>query len=70
MKKKDLQSLRAKEKPEIKKLIEEKVAELTHLTSEISLGRHKNVRAGKNLRREIAQLKTILREKEFVEETK
>lgn len=64
MRKKELNQIRTKSKEELEKLLGEKKKELANLTAEMSSGKHKNVRARKSLRRDIAQLKTVLIEKE------
>lgn len=56
MRQKDLQKMRGKSENELFKLIEQKLADL----------REKNIRTGKNLRRDVAQLKTILTEKKLM----
>lgn len=56
MRQKDLQKMREKSENELFKLIEQKLADL----------REKNIRTGKNLRRDVAQLKTILTEKKLM----
>lgn len=65
MKKKDLQDFRSKDIQELTRMIQEKVIEARRLKAEIGLGRQKNIRQTKNTRLEIAQLKSILREKEL-----
>lgn len=64
MKRKHLLELRKKSKEEIEKLLRDREGERTRVAPEIKLGRSKNVRRAKNMRREIAQLKTVLSEKE------
>lgn len=63
MKKKELSEIRAKGKEELDKLVSEKKLELGKVQAELRLGRVKNVKVAKNLRRDIAQLMTILHEK-------
>ena len=67
MKKKDLSEARAKDTKEIAKLIEDKKLKLDKVRVEISAGEEKNVKAVANLKREIAQLMTVLKEKEIME---
>lgn len=64
MKRKNLQETRQKSEIEIRKLIEEKSNELSKSLAAKKLSREKNVRLGKSLRRDIAQLKTILHERQ------
>jgi len=67
VKKKDLSEARAKDTKEIAKLIEDKKLKLDKVRVEISAGEEKNVKAVANLKREIAQLMTVLKEKEIME---
>ncbi len=60
MKKKELQNLKEKNKIELSKLISEKKVELLNLTGKMYAGREKNVKKGKNLRKDISQLFTIM----------
>lgn len=62
MKKNELAGLRAKGKEEAKKELSRKKKELALLMSEMGRGKHKNMRAAKNLRKDIAQLLTVLKE--------
>ncbi len=75
MKKKDLIEIRSKKKKEIAKIIKEKKLELAKIRVKIASGEEKNVKKARNLRKDIAQLFTILKEKtllekEIAEETK
>ncbi len=67
MKKKDLQELRKKEIPELKNLAEEKRLEIERVRAEIVSGREKNLKKVKNLRRDLAQILTLIKEKEILE---
>lgn len=64
MKKKELQEARAKTIEEVAKLIQEKRGQIPLLTLELKMGKHGNLRVVKNARRELAQLKAIVGEKE------
>jgi len=68
MKKKDLEVLRTKDIQEVKKSLKEKKAELAKLFVEIYGGKEKNIKKGRNLRREIAQYLTIIKEREYIEQ--
>jgi large subunit ribosomal protein L29 len=68
MQKKDLESLRAKEKKELLKMLAEKKLEAAKARAEIKAGVEKNLKKVTNLRREIAVLLTVLSEKRFLEE--
>ena len=70
MKKKDKEVLRTRQLEEVKKTLVEKRAELARTTSEIYGGKEKNLKKGKNLRREIAQILTIIKEREILKEAK
>lgn len=63
MKKRELNDLKIKPEQELKNLLGQKKQELKKFKAEMVVGRHKNVRLGKNLRREMAQISTVLREK-------
>ncbi len=64
MAKQNLADLRKKEVAELAKIITEKRKEAIEQKIELGMGKEKNVRKVKNLRREIAQLITISKEKE------
>lgn len=70
MKKKDKDALRTKEIGEVKKTLVQKREELKKTTSDMYGGKEKNLKKRRNLRREIAQILTILKEREFVEKTR
>lgn len=63
MKKRELSNLKTKPEQELENLLGQKRQELKKFKAEMVVGRHKNARSGKNLRREIAQISTVLREK-------
>ena len=67
MKKNELQKTRIKKTEELKKLLDKKKVELTTVIVETGAGREKNPKKRKNLRRDIAQILTVLREKELLE---
>lgn len=67
MKRKDFTDLKAKEIKELKKLISEKKLIADKTKAAISGGKEKNLKAFKNLRREIAKILTLIREKEILE---
>lgn len=64
MKKKELQEIKGKAIEEVVKLIQEKRKQIPLLALELKMGKHGNLRIIKNARRELAQLATILGEKE------
>ncbi len=67
MKKKDIISLRTKTAKELAKIVYEKQTESTKKKMEIMGGKEKNLKAHKNLSREIAKILTLIREKEIIE---
>lgn len=69
MKKKELSQLRTKSIDELAKTAAQLNEEIAQLSLEVKVGKHKNVRTIKNKRRELAQVLTVLREKELLSET-
>jgi ribosomal protein L29 len=67
MKKKEKEALKSKEASEAKKLLSERKLELEKAVAEMYGGKEKNLKKARNLRREIAQILTIIREKEILE---
>lgn len=63
MKKKDLLELRAKEIKELQSLLAKKKQELAKMMLELRAGKIKNVHVGKSLRKDMAQILTIMKEK-------
>lgn len=70
MKKKKIGDLRLIKTDELKKIVLEKKKELALLMSEIVLQKEKNVKKGRLLRREIARMLTLLRERDIVDKEK
>lgn len=71
MKKKEFKDLRVKEEKELSKMLLEKKTELMKVIPNVAVNQEKNLKKAKTLKKEIAQIKTILRENELVkEETK
>lgn len=70
MKKKDLKTLRTKNDKEVEKTLGKKRDELMKTFLKTKTGREKNTKAVRNLRKDIAQILTIRREKEIVEKMK
>lgn len=64
MKKNELSQKRNKELEELRKELKEKRQELVKVRLEVSTGKIKNKRASKNLKKDIAQLLTLIKEKE------
>jgi len=65
MKSKDLNKLRSEDIDSLEKLLAEKKKELGLSYADRKAGKEKNLRLSKNLRRDIAQIMTILRENEI-----
>ncbi len=70
MKKKDLTSLRKKDIAELKKEADDKKKEAAGVYAQMHAGQEDNLKKFSSLRRDIAQLFTIIREKELIEEHK
>ncbi len=68
MKKKDLQSLRAKTKKELEAQVAKKRLELAKRTVEFKVSKKKSPKKCRLLKFEIAQTLTIIREKELMEQ--
>lgn len=66
MKKKDLQAARNKKMSELKNLVSKKKQEVEVLQAKVKAGQEKNLKKAKNIRIEIAQLLTLIREKEII----
>ncbi|MBI2103548.1 50S ribosomal protein L29 [Candidatus Woesebacteria bacterium] len=66
MKKKELTIFRKKEVQDLVKILEEKRVEARGALSRLGPGQGKNTKEYRNLRREIAQILTIIREKEII----
>ena len=60
MKKKEFGELKDKKGAELAKLLAAKKLEITQITSKIYAGREKNLKRAKNLRRDVAQIMTVL----------
>ena len=72
MKKNDLATLRQKEVKDLEKMLKEKKADVAKTEVNTVAGKEKNVKKANNLRREISQILTLIREREILkkEETK
>ena len=65
MKKAELTKLRAKGVDVLKKMAADRRIELTKVKADTKAAREKNLKKVKNLRRDIAQILTLVREKEL-----
>ncbi len=63
MKIKELKELRTKKKNELMKMVDEKKKEVTLTLGRMYVGKEKNLRKAKMIRREIAQIMTIMKMK-------
>lgn len=69
MKKQDLKVLRKKSKKELEKQIDKKRLELAKHAVKLKIGKKKNLKKGRLLKREIAQILTVIRENELIEQS-
>jgi len=67
MKKNDLKSARGKDIKELEKIINDKKSQLGPIQVKIATGEEKNTKKGQNLKIDIAQLETVMREKEITQ---
>ncbi len=67
MKRKEFTDLKTKTVKELTKMVMDKKTEMGKKKVEMFSGREKNLRFFNNLRREVAQIMTIVKEKEIVE---
>ena len=67
MKKKEYQDLKIKAYQDLNKLLKDKRLEFRKTKVDLKVSREKNLKKVKNLRRDIAQILTIIREKEIAE---
>lgn len=67
MKRKELTDLRSKTIEELKKLVTERRLETEKAKMAVSGGKEKNLKSFNNLKREVAKILTLIREKEIVE---
>lgn len=65
MKKKELQTFKDKKLEELKKAVQEKRVEIAKASAEMYAGKEKNLKKAKNAKRELAQVLTLLRQKEL-----
>ena len=70
MKKSELTKLRNKKSQELEKIINDKKFELTKTMAELGAGLEKNLKKARMLRYDIAQTKTLLKEKELISKLK
>ncbi len=68
MKINELNKLKKKEKQDLEKISADNKIELVKIRAEVSAGNENNNKKIKNLKRDIAQILTVIREKELLEE--
>lgn len=68
MKKKDLINIKSRSSKDIIKLVFEKKSELKKKNLEIKSGKEKNLKVSKNLRRDISQLLTLIKQAQIIEQ--
>ena len=66
MKRKDFIELKAKETADLLKMVKTKKTELAKLGPKVSAGEEKNLKKAAGLRREVAQILTLIKEKEIL----
>lgn len=66
MKKNEIEKLRTEKLKDFNKTVNEKRLELIKVKASIKTSREKNLKKAKNLRRDIAQMLTLIREKELI----
>jgi ribosomal protein L29 len=66
MKTKDFKELRMKDAKDLKKLAGSKIREARKAKMSLGAGKEKNLKLALNLRREVAKILTLVREKEII----
>lgn len=66
MKRKELNELRGKDTKALNKLIAAKKAEITKVKVDINVSKEKNLKKLKNLRHDVAQVMTLVKEKDLI----
>lgn len=66
MKKKEYNELKSKEIPDLLKMVKTKKAELAKLGPKIIAGEEKNLKKAGKIRKDVAQILTLIREKEIL----
>ena len=69
MKSKEVKNLRTKSKDGLKKILDKKMSDLMQVKVKLKVAKEKNLKRVKMLRCEISQVKTIIREKELIEQS-
>lgn len=66
MKIKELRGIRTKETSELMGFVNKKRLEIAKILAEVKAGKERNLKKVKNLRREVAQILTVVKEKEIL----
>ncbi|HET7099267.1 MAG TPA: 50S ribosomal protein L29 [Patescibacteria group bacterium] len=67
MKKKELTDIKSKSVKDLNKMVYTKKLEISKSGMQAVTGKQKNLKESKNLRRDVAQLLTIIKEKQIIE---
>ena len=70
MKKKQIVDIRTKDTKKLMKMVSDLEIEILNTRARIKVGKEKNLKKTKNLKRELAQIKTIIKQKEIEEKNK
>jgi len=70
MKKNELKAVRTKSSAELAKMLDDKTADLEKVRLDLVSGKEKNLKKAKNLKKEIAQVLTVINEKTLIEAEK
>lgn len=70
MKKNELQNIRKKETLDLEKLVKDKKKEIVVTYAKMKVGQEKNLKKIKNLKRDVSQILTIIREMEILKQSK
>ena len=68
MKTKEFKELKNKEVKDLTKMLNERKNSLRKIVLEIKTGSEKNIKKGSNIRKEIAKILTLIKEKSIIEE--
>lgn len=68
MKKNDFKNMKAKKIEDLEKMVSEKKHELMKLLSDKSSKAEKNIKKGRNIKKEIAQILTVITEMKIIKE--
>jgi ribosomal protein L29 len=70
MKKREFDELKKKEIVELRQVLADKKLDYLKARTNIKAGKEKNLKAAKNTKSDVAKIETLLREKEFMAQTK